>query len=70
MTANSPELKIKLQKHKSKISEVYKNASEGLYKLFDKILEDPIENFFYECLSITLGYVQLIMYIVDQTVSY
>ena len=70
MSINNQEVKVKLKNRKSKISEIYKNASESIYVLFDKILEDPVENIFYEFLSITLGYIQLIIYIIDETVSY
>ena len=70
MAINNPELKIKLTKQKSKTSLIYKNILEAMYELFDKILEDPVENIFYEFLSITLGYIQLIIYIIDETVSY
>ena len=69
MSINNQELIIKI-KNKSKISEIYKKALEGLYKLFDKILEDPFENFFYECISIIFSYFQLLIYIIDETVSY
>ena len=70
MSINNQEVKVKLKNRKSKISEIYKNASESIYVLFDKILEDPVENIFYEFLSISLGYIQLLIYIIDKTVSY
>jgi hypothetical protein len=33
------------------------------------MLDDPVENFWFECISITLGYFQLLIYIIDETVS-
>ena len=70
MAANNLEPNIKLKKHKSIMTEIYKNSLDAIFELFDKILEDPVENLLYECISITFGYFQLIIYIIDETVSY
>jgi hypothetical protein len=37
--------------------------------LFDLILEDPLENFWYEIVGIVLGYIQILYYLIDKTVS-
>ena len=70
MSVDNQELKIELKTKKSKVAVIYENVVDGIYRLFDKILEDPVENFFYECISIILGYFQLIIYIIDETVNY
>ena len=69
MSGKNPLLLIKLNKNESKLSKIYTNFIEGLYALFSFMLEDIIENFWYECISIALGYFQLLIYIIDETVS-
>ena len=65
----NPLLKLKLTKNKSWFKEFYTKFSELLYELFDLILEDPIESFWYECINIVIGYMQLITFLVDSKVS-
>ena len=60
---------MKLKKEKSFFFKLNKNITESLYSLFDLILEDLFENIWYEYINIILGYLQLIMFIFDQTVS-
>ena len=42
---------------------------EGLYALFCLMLDDPIENFWYECINIIISYLQLISLSFDESVS-
>lgn len=65
----NPLLYMKLKKEKSFFFKLNKNITESLYSLFDLILEDLFENIWYEYINIILGYLQLIMFIFDQTVS-
>lgn len=65
-----PILNIKLNKELSILRQLYKEFIEGLYELFCLMLEDPVENFWYECISMALGYFQLLIYIIDETVSH
>ena len=65
----NPLLIIQLNKKVSKLSQFYKDFFEGLYALFFLMLDDIFENFWYECISISLGYFQLLIYILDETVS-
>ena len=65
----NPLLKLKIQNRKSTLFEFYYSYSESLYELFDSIIENSIENFWYECINILLGYIQLIAYMFDPTVS-
>ena len=66
---SSPLLQIKLKKKKSFIYEIMKNVYESIYSLFDLILENPIENIWFEVFNIINGYIQLIIYLTDKTVS-
>jgi hypothetical protein len=65
----TPLLEINFTKKKSSIIEFFNNIIESFYDLFELIMENPIESFWYECLNIFLGYIQLICYILDPTVS-
>ena len=65
----NPLINLKLTKKISILNKVYKKASESLYSLFDLILENPIENIWFECLITFLGYTHLIIFIFDTTVS-
>ena len=69
MNEKNPLLIIQLNKKVSKLSQFYKDFFEGLYALFFLMLDDIFENFWYECISISLGYFQLLIYILDETVS-
>lgn len=64
----TPLLKLNL-KNENFISNTFKNIFEAIYALYDYILEDPLENFWYECLSILLSYLQLISFAFDEAVS-
>ena len=62
-------INIQLKEKTSKIIIFYKDFIEGIYALFCLLLDNPIENFWYECISMSLGYFQLLIYIIDETVS-
>ena len=65
----NPLLQIQLKYKKSFSIEFIENFFESIYSLFDLILENPIENIWFEGFSIINGYFQLIIYITDKTVS-
>jgi hypothetical protein len=65
----NPLLTIKLKKLNPKLSNIFNSIFESLYALYDVILDDPIENFWYECFNIIISYFQLIAFIFDKTVS-
>ena len=65
----NPLLNIKLNQKINPFIQFYKDFIEGLYALYYFMLDDPVENFWYECISISLGYFQLLIYIIDETVS-
>ena len=60
---------LHIEKEESVLTVLYKNFVEGLYELYCLMLENPFENFWYECISLSLGYFQLLIYIIDETVS-
>jgi hypothetical protein len=65
---NSQLLKLNLKKEQSFISLIRKSIYDCLFSLFDLILENPFENIWYESISIILGYLQLIVFLLDRTV--
>ena len=60
---------LTIENKKSAIYKTIRNIYESLYSLYYSILEHPFENIWYECIIITLGYLQLIIYVFDKTVS-
>ena len=66
---NNELLKLELNEKKSSIITFYNSISESIYTLFCLILDEPFENFWYECINVSFGYIQLICYILDTTVS-
>ena len=62
-------LKLKLHKSTSFLLKFYNDNSEVLFTLYDLLLENPIEIFWYEFVHIFFGYSQLIAYLFDSTVS-
>ena len=66
---NNPLLKLDIKEKKSFLFNIIIKVLESFYSLFDLILEDPLENFWYEIVSIVLGYIQILYYLIDKTVS-
>jgi hypothetical protein len=65
----NPLLKLNLTEKKFILTEICIKIYESFYKLFDIILEDPIENFWFEFIGIVMGYSQILYYLIDRTVS-
>ena len=65
----NPLIDLSLEKKPIFISTFLKLIYEALYELFKYILEDPFENFWFECIGIVLGYAQLVLYLIDKTVN-
>ena len=66
---NNSLLNLKLVKEKSLLTKEGKKFLEALYELFELLLIDPIENIYFEIISLFLGYLQIIMFIFNETVS-
>ena len=62
-------LKLNFKKQIPQLSNIFDYIFESLYALYDLILDDPIENFWYESFNIIISYLQLIAFIFDKTVS-
>ena len=58
----NPLLKLNIKINEETITNLNGNFFEGLFSLYDFILEDPIENFWYECFNIIISYLQLISF--------
>ena len=65
----NPLINLNYEKKSMFISNTLELIYEGLYELYRFILEDPFENFWFECIGIILGYAQIILYLVDKTVN-
>ena len=65
----NPLLKLNLKTEEPTLSKLLNNIFEALYELYDFILDEPIENFWYECINVILSYFQLITLMLDDTVS-
>ncbi len=65
----NPLLNLELKKEKPLIFNNINDIFECLYELYDLMLDSPIENFWYECLSIVISYFQLIALMFDKIVS-
>jgi hypothetical protein len=63
-------LKLKLKRQKDIINKIIHESYNALFTLYYLILEDTIENIIYESINIILGYLQLIIFIFDNTVRY
>ena len=62
-------LKAKIEKKESKIINKINEFYEGFYALFYFILKNPLDNCWWECISITIQYFELLILIIDTTVS-
>ena len=62
-------LKLNFKKQIPQLSNMLDYIFESLYALYDLILDNPIENFWYEIFNIIISYLQLIAFIFDKTVS-
>ena len=65
----NPLINLNFEKKSMFISNTLELIYEGLYELYRFILEDPFENFWFECIGIILGYAQIILYLVYKTVN-
>ena len=66
---NNAILKAKLEVKDSKILKKINGFYEGFYILFYLILKNPLDNFWWECISLTIQYSQILIFILDSTVS-
>lgn len=69
LNEKNPLLNIKLKEKNKLLSSKFDDLLEGLFELYDFILQDPIENYWYECFSVLLSYLQLISFLFGESVS-
>lgn len=65
----NPLLKLKMKKEKSFFIKILDNILESIFGLFELLLENPIENLPLEVISLFICYIQVIMFIFNETVS-
>ena len=65
---NNSLLNLKLVKEKSLLTKIGKKFIEALYELYDLLLIVPIENIYFEIISLFIGYLQIIIFIFNETV--
>ena len=65
----NPLLKLELNKETPIMKRIINDFFESIYALYDYILDDPIENFWFECLTIELSYLPLISFAFDEIVK-
>ena len=63
-------LSIDIFQKDSKLNSKIKEIFEGFYELLYCILKDPLDNFWWECISLIIQYLQLIACILDDKVSF
>ena len=64
---NKKLLNAEIVKKESKVK--IKEFLEGIYELFYLILKNPLDNFWWECFSILIQYIQLMAFTLDEKVS-
>ena len=62
-------LDLELKGEKIIYSKTRKIIYEGLYELFFLILQSPIENILFEIITFLISYIQILMFIFNETVS-
>ena len=63
-------LDAEIIKKDSKIKSKIKELLEGFFYTFYLILKNPLDNLWWECISLLIQYLQLITFILDEAVSF
>jgi hypothetical protein len=66
---NAQLLKINLENKRMIYSKMRTIIYEALYELYYLILQDPIENILFEIITFLLSYLQILMFVFNETVS-
>jgi hypothetical protein len=53
-----------------KLKTFIKNFLDGFFSIFYYLLKNPLDNVWWECISLIIQYIQLIILIIDETVSF
>ena len=62
-------LKVEIDQKESKSNEIILNILDGVFEVFFYILKNPLDNFWWECISLVIQYSQLIIFTIDESVS-
>jgi len=62
-------LNAKINKKESTLNKKIKEVQESFFALFYFILKNPFDNFWWQCISITIQYAQILLLILNSTVS-
>ena len=65
----NPLIDLHLEKKSIFVSNILKLIYDALYEIYRYILEDPFENFWFEAIGIVIGYLQILLYLIDKTVN-
>ena len=63
-------MSVKIEEEDSYFNKAVKNFLEGTFLLFYYLLKNPLENFWFECISISIQYSDMFLYLADSTVSF
>ena len=63
-------LDAEIIKKDSKIKSKIKELLEGFFYTFYLILKNPLDNLWWECISLLIQYLQLITFVFDEAVSF
>ena len=66
---NNAILNAEINEKESKLLKNIQDFYEGFYELFYFILKNPLDNFWWEIISLTIQYSQLLIFSIDETVS-
>ena len=67
---NEKILSAQITKKQSKIKITIKGLFEGFFSIFYCILKNPLDNVWWECISLIIQYLQLIIFMLDEAVSF
>ena len=67
---NQKILSCQIENKPSKIKLSIKNLLEGFFSIFYYLLKNPLDNVWWEYTSLIIQYLQLIIFIIDETVSF
>ena len=59
----------KMQQSDSYIQNRIRDCLESVFLVFHFILKNPLENFWWECISVIIQYADMFLYLTNKTVS-
>ena len=62
-------IRAEVVKKESKYKKIVENIIDRIYEVFFYILKNPLDNIYWECISLITQYLQLIIFVLDESVS-